>query len=47
VATKTLQNDRIEAFKFRASNTGGKMPINTLLAGITFSFPIAHFKLFV
>jgi hypothetical protein len=34
-----LQNDWVEPFKFRTSITGGKMPVNTLLAGILFGFP--------
>jgi hypothetical protein len=39
VSTKTLQNDRVKSFKFRTGITSGKMPVNTLLGGVTSGFP--------
>ncbi|MDR2434205.1 MAG: hypothetical protein LBD47_06530, partial [Treponema sp.] len=35
VSTNTLQNNRVEPFKFSTSGIGGKMPVDPLLSGIT------------
>jgi hypothetical protein len=43
VSPKTLQNDRVKSFKFRTGITDGKMPINTLLSGVTSGFPGTQF----
>jgi hypothetical protein len=38
VSTKTLHDERVKPFKFRTGGISGKVPGNTLLAGIPLSF---------